>query len=67
LVLAGARDAKFTEIGERLAAAIPRADFSTIPNAGHAAHAEQPEATAVLISGWLRDQPSARPTVRSAP
>jgi len=53
LVLAGERDSKFTEIGQRMAGAIPNASFATIPNAGHAAHAEQPEAAATLISGWL--------------
>jgi 2-succinyl-6-hydroxy-2,4-cyclohexadiene-1-carboxylate synthase len=53
LVMAGERDAKFTEIGQRLTAAIPNATFATIPNAGHAAHAEQPEATAASIADWL--------------
>ena len=67
LVLAGERDAKFSEIGVRMAEAIPTASFASIPNAGHAAHAEQPEATAALISDWLADQPSARPSVSSAP
>jgi 2-succinyl-6-hydroxy-2,4-cyclohexadiene-1-carboxylate synthase len=53
LVLAGARDAKFTGIGQRMAGAIPNATFKTIPGAGHAAHAEQPDATAELVSDWL--------------
>ena len=53
LVLAGERDAKFTEIGQRMAGAIPNATFATIPDAGHAAHAEQPAATAALVSDWL--------------
>ena len=53
LVLAGERDAKFTETGQRMARAIPTATFATIPGAGHAAHAEQPEATAALVSDWL--------------
>jgi len=67
LVLVGERDAKFTDIAVRMAGAIPTASFASIPNAGHAAHAEQPEATATLISDWLADQPSARPSVSSAP
>jgi 2-succinyl-6-hydroxy-2,4-cyclohexadiene-1-carboxylate synthase len=72
LVLAGERDAKFTEIGRRLAAAIPGAEFATIPGAGHAAHSEQPEATADLIARWLAGnppptQPTASPTVSNAP
>ena len=53
LVMAGDRDAKFTEIGHRLAATIPGATFAAIPGAGHAAHAEQPDATADLITSWL--------------
>ncbi len=53
LVLAGERDEKFADIGERMAAAIPHASFATIPAAGHAAHAEQPDATAALIADWL--------------
>jgi 2-succinyl-6-hydroxy-2,4-cyclohexadiene-1-carboxylate synthase len=53
LVLAGERDGKFTEVGWRMASAMPNARFAAIPNAGHAAHAEQPEATAALVAGWL--------------
>ncbi len=53
LVLAGSRDAKFTEIGRRLASRLPDATFAPIPHAGHAAHAEQPGATAELIADWL--------------
>lgn len=53
LVMAGARDARFTEIGQRVAAKIPNATFATIPGAGHAAHAEQPERTAAIIADWL--------------
>jgi 2-succinyl-6-hydroxy-2,4-cyclohexadiene-1-carboxylate synthase len=73
LVLAGERDTKFTEIGNRLTAAIPEATFAAIPGAGHAAHSEQPEATAELISRWLTlsepadVQPMASPTASSAP
>jgi 2-succinyl-6-hydroxy-2,4-cyclohexadiene-1-carboxylate synthase len=51
--MAGERDAKFTDIGQRMADEIPNAKFEPIPNAGHAAHAEQPEATAILIAEWL--------------
>ena len=53
LVLAGERDAKFTEIGRRMAGAIPNARFEPILGAGHAAHAENPDATATLIADWL--------------
>jgi 2-succinyl-6-hydroxy-2,4-cyclohexadiene-1-carboxylate synthase len=67
LVLAGERDTKFTALGLRLAAAIPGATFAPIPSAGHAAHTEQPEATAALIGDWLLAQPTASPTVSSTP
>lgn len=53
LCLAGERDPKFTEIGRRLAAALPRAEFATVPAAGHAAHTEQPAAVAHLIAEWV--------------
>jgi pimeloyl-ACP methyl ester carboxylesterase len=36
-----------------MTSALPNATFAAIPNAGHAAHAEQPEATAALVAGWL--------------
>jgi 2-succinyl-6-hydroxy-2,4-cyclohexadiene-1-carboxylate synthase len=69
LVMAGERDAKFTEIAQRLTNAIPNATFAAIPNAGHAAHAEQPDATAKLIADWLCSlaQPSASPIASSTP
>ena len=44
LVLAGARDQKFTQLGQHLAAGIgPAATFAVIEGAGHAAHLEQPK------------------------
>jgi 2-succinyl-6-hydroxy-2,4-cyclohexadiene-1-carboxylate synthase len=55
LVLAGERDAKFVGIGQRIAGLIRNGAFMAIPGAGHAAHAENPEATATLISDWLRN------------
>jgi 2-succinyl-6-hydroxy-2,4-cyclohexadiene-1-carboxylate synthase len=67
LVLAGERDEKFSALGQELAATIPSATFAAIPGAGHAAHAEQPEATATLIADWLLAQPTASPTVSSTP
>jgi 2-succinyl-6-hydroxy-2,4-cyclohexadiene-1-carboxylate synthase len=69
LVLSGERDAKFTAIGRRLTDAIPNATFASVPDAGHAVHAEQPTVTATLIADWLRDHtdPRARPKVSRAP
>jgi 2-succinyl-6-hydroxy-2,4-cyclohexadiene-1-carboxylate synthase len=54
LVLAGERDAKFVELGTRIATSIPNATFAAIPDAGHAAHSEQPDHTAALIADWIR-------------
>jgi 2-succinyl-6-hydroxy-2,4-cyclohexadiene-1-carboxylate synthase len=73
LVLAGADDTKFIKIAQRLADAIPAATLAAIPGAGHAAHSEQPGATAELIAQWLAraepgaGQPMASPTASSAP
>lgn len=67
LVLAGERDTKFTALGLRLARAIPGGTFAPIPSAGHAAHTEQPTATASLIADWLLAQPIASPAVSNAP
>jgi 2-succinyl-6-hydroxy-2,4-cyclohexadiene-1-carboxylate synthase len=55
LVLAGEHDAKFTDIGHRMVDNIgPNATFATVPNAGHAAHLEQPSAFLTLVRAWLR-------------
>jgi 2-succinyl-6-hydroxy-2,4-cyclohexadiene-1-carboxylate synthase len=53
LVIAGELDTKFTEIGHRMATALPDARFVAIAGAGHAAHSELPEPTADVIAGWL--------------
>ena len=46
VVLAGARDAKFRAIGERLATELPDAELRVIDGAGHALHLERPDAVA---------------------
>ena len=53
LLLAGERDAKFIELGRRLASGIPGATLALVPGAGHAAHVEAPEATAAIVADWL--------------
>lgn len=54
LVLAGEQDAKFTAIGRRLAEAVgDNAEFATVPDAGHAAHLEQPAAFRALLEAFL--------------
>ena len=56
LVLAGEHDAKFTSLGRRMAeAAGDNARFATVPDAGHAAHLEQPAAFRAVVEAFLRD------------
>jgi 2-succinyl-6-hydroxy-2,4-cyclohexadiene-1-carboxylate synthase len=58
LVMAGAHDAKFTHIGHRMVSAVgDNATFARVPNAGHAAHLEQPSAFLTVMRNWL-DKPS---------
>jgi 2-succinyl-6-hydroxy-2,4-cyclohexadiene-1-carboxylate synthase len=47
----GDRDQKFRTIVEEMAQAIAHAEVCVVPNAGHAAHLEAPEAVAELIAG----------------
>src|SRR5690606_10157396 len=49
LVLTGERDAKFTQLGERMAAAMPDARHVVVPGAGHSVHLEAPEAAAEVV------------------
>lgn len=56
LVLAGELDEKFADIGARMAAQLPDATFATVPDAGHAAHAERPAETVALIAPWLTSE-----------
>jgi 2-succinyl-6-hydroxy-2,4-cyclohexadiene-1-carboxylate synthase len=50
LVLAGARDEKFVALGRRLASTIgDNGTFDVVPDAGHAAHLEQPDAFVSLL------------------
>lgn len=49
-VLAGARDAKFLALAERLAGALPAAALTIVPGAGHALHLEAPGAVAAALA-----------------
>jgi 2-succinyl-6-hydroxy-2,4-cyclohexadiene-1-carboxylate synthase len=54
LVVAGAQDAKFATLAERMAASIgANATLSLVPDAGHAAHLEQPDAFLAVLRPWL--------------
>jgi 2-succinyl-6-hydroxy-2,4-cyclohexadiene-1-carboxylate synthase len=68
LVIAGALDAKFVALGQRLAATIPGADLAVVDGAGHTVHLEQPEAFLDVLLPWLtRHADSASPDASSAP
>lgn len=55
LVLWGEADRKFAELGRRLVDGIgPNAEASSLVDVGHAVHLEAPDATAALITGWVR-------------
>jgi 2-succinyl-6-hydroxy-2,4-cyclohexadiene-1-carboxylate synthase len=49
-ILAGERDPKFVEIAHRLAAALPNAELTIVPGAGHGLTREAPEAIARAIA-----------------
>lgn len=53
LLVVGAEDAKFRAIAEEMAAQIPRSRIAGIPEAGHAAHLENPEAFAERVRAFL--------------
>ena len=51
-------------LGDRWAAAIPGAQATVLPEAGHAASLEQPAAVAELIRAWIADGVVATPEVK---
>ena len=48
-LIAGSDDAKFAAIAQQMASAIPQATVRLIPDAGHAAYLEAPDATAAAV------------------
>jgi 2-succinyl-6-hydroxy-2,4-cyclohexadiene-1-carboxylate synthase len=66
LVVTGAQDTKFTELGRRLVATMPNARRITVPDAGHAVHLEHPDTIAHIIVEWLTEiEPSGGDPQRS--
>lgn len=63
LLVAGEEDAKFRGIAAELAAALPDARVAEIPEAGHAAHLEAPEAFVETVERFLgeAEAPPSRP------
>jgi len=53
LVVAGELDAKFVELGRRIAEGIPDSTLSVVEGAGHTVHLERPEMFARLLAQWL--------------
>lgn len=53
LLVVGAHDSKFCAIAAQLAAELPRAAVARIDGTGHAAHLEQPDATAAAIADFI--------------
>ena len=54
LVILGAEDIPYVNIGREIHQLIPRSRLEIIPNAGHAAHLEQPEQFNATIVDFLR-------------
>ena len=52
LCVVGEEDAKFRALAERMVAALPHGELACIQSAGHAAHLEQPEAFARIVSAF---------------
>jgi 2-succinyl-6-hydroxy-2,4-cyclohexadiene-1-carboxylate synthase len=54
LVLAGARDERFTQVGKRIAGEIgANASFEIVPGANHACHLDKPAETAAIVDRFL--------------
>ena len=56
LIICGQRDAKFLAAGRALLAALPQAQLAIVPDAGHAAHLEQPDYVAQLVLAFLASE-----------
>ena len=52
LLLTGGEDAKFGTIAGRMAAALPRATYVTVPDVGHTVHRENPAAWLEAVSAF---------------
>ena len=55
LAIAGERDERYAEAARRLAGLAPRGRAELVPDAGHAAHLEQPDAVARLLLDFLSE------------
>ncbi len=65
LLVVGDEDARFRAVAEELAPRLPEARVAVVPEAGHAAHLENPGAFAALARSFLRGSaPRTHPTNR---
>jgi pimeloyl-ACP methyl ester carboxylesterase len=53
LVLCGERDERNLPLSRALADALPSGEFQTIPDAGHVANLDNPEAFNAAVAGFL--------------
>jgi 2-succinyl-6-hydroxy-2,4-cyclohexadiene-1-carboxylate synthase len=53
LVVAGERDERYAALGRRLVDALPDATLALVPEAGHAAHLERPQAFLDAVLPWV--------------
>ncbi|MGH9209769.1 MAG: alpha/beta fold hydrolase [Acidimicrobiales bacterium] len=68
LLVAGADDARYAEIAGGMSRRIgPNAEVALVPDAGHAAHLEQPDRFLELLLPWLGQPESQRPTATNRP
>lgn len=56
LLVVGAEDDKFQRLAGEMARRMPKARLEVVPEAGHAAHLEQPVRFIEIVSGFLREQ-----------
>ena len=57
LLLAGELDSPYVAFARRLESELPHAEVRLIPNAGHAAHLENPDGVIDAVADFLRRQP----------
>ncbi len=59
LWITGANDVKFTALATECCALLPRAEHCIVPDAGHRAHLDQPEAVHRAVAEFLQSLPAA--------
>ncbi len=59
LIIAGALDPRYVELGRLLERSIPGSRLQVVANAGHAVHLEMPDAFTAVMTGFLSTIPSA--------